>query len=192
MITLSDLLTILRLSIQNPEEAGRQLIALNPPMPLRWMLLGAAVMASVVLLYLLPVAMGEHDALPSPFAFAATQGGMNLVVVALVTFVGSAFGGKGRFADVLWLVGWMQVVTAALLIVQLVVMLLLPILNIPVGAAAVAISIWVLVGFICAVHGFKSRVAVLVAGFMTFMVFSFILSLILLFLGFGPAEIANV
>ena len=151
-----------------------------------------AITASVVLLYLLPVAMGQTDVLPSPFAFVATQGAMNLVVIALVTYVGGAFGGKGRFGDVLWLVGWMQVVTAALLVLQIVVMLILPFLNIIVGAAAVALSIWVLVGFICAVHGFKSRIAVLVGGFMTFMVFSFILSLILLFLGFGPAEISNV
>lgn len=192
MTPLSFLLSVLNLSIRSPEEAGRRLMALNPVMAVRWMLLGAAVSVSVVLLYLLPVITGQHELLPSPFAFVATQGGMNLVVIALITYVGGAFGGKGRFADVLWLVGWMQVVTAALLVVQIVVMLVLPFLNIPAGVASVAISIWVLVGFICAAHGFQSRVAVLIGGFMTFMIFSFILSIILLFLGFGPAELTNV
>lgn len=189
---MTEVFPLIRLSLADPVEGGRRIIALNPPPVIRWMLLGAAVLVSVVLLYVLPVLMGEHDVLPAPFAFAATQGLMNLIVIAVVTFVGRAFGGTGNFLDAVWLVGWMQMVTAALLMVQVVALLVLPFLNIPIGVASVALSIWVLVGYVCALHGFKSRVTVLVGGFMTLLILSFLMTMVLLFLGFAPPEISNV
>ncbi|MCB1340115.1 MAG: YIP1 family protein [Pseudooceanicola sp.] len=189
---MNDLVALIRLALVDPVAGGRRILSLNPSMAVRWMLLGAAILVSVVLLYLVPLLMGDAGLLPSPFAFAATQGVMNLVVIALMTFVGRAFGGQGSFPDAVWLVGWMQVVTAVLLVAQIAALLVLPILNIPMGVASVALSIWVLVGFVCALHGFASRVAVLLGGFLTFIVVSFVLSMILLFLGIVPSEISNV
>jgi len=191
-MTRNDVLALLRLSVVDPAEGGRQLLALDPPLAVRWMLLVATVLGSVVLLYSGPVLTGDLGGLPSPFGFVATQGVMNVVVVTLIAFVGRGFGGTGRFGDALWLMGWLQTLTAGLLIVQIAAMLVLPSLGLPIGVASVALSIWVLVGYVCAVHGFKSRVLVLISGVMTFVVISFALSLILLFLGYGPAELSNV
>lgn len=183
---------MLILSLTDPVEGGRQLLTRSPQMSTRWMLLLAAVLVSVVMLYTLPVLTGETELMPSPFAFALTQGVMNVIVIAAITLVGQGFGGKGRFADVLWLVGWLQILTAGLLLVQIVTLLFLPVLNIPVGVASVAATIWILVGYICAVHGFSSRITVLMGGMMTFVILSFVLSMILLLFGFAPPEVSNV
>ena len=191
-MNLGDVIALLRLSVLDPVEGGRRIVALNPPMSLRWMLLAASVVVSVLLVYAPALVVGGTADLPAPFVFVATQGLMNLVVIGLITIVGRNFGGTGRFADVLWLIGWMQGMTTLLLVAQIVAILVIPALHIPVAVASIALSIWVLVGYICAVHGFASRIAVLIGGFMTFIVLSFVLSMILLFLGFAPPEIQNV
>lgn len=191
-MTLKHLLSLLRLSVADPLAGGQRLLAMNPPMPARWLMLAAAVLVSVVVLYALPGLTGDISDMPTPFSFAATQGALNLVVILLITHVGRGFGGTGSFAGALWLMGWLQVLTAALLLVQIAALLVLPFLSMLVGIASVAVSIWVMVGYICALHGFTSRVMVLVGGIMTLVVFSFVLSVILLILGFGPAELANV
>lgn len=191
-MTRTEFFALIRQSLADPETGAQHLMALNPPMATRWMLLAASVLGSVVLLYLLPVLTGEVSMLPSPFAFAGTQAAMNLLVIALITHVGRAFGGTGNFADAVWLVGWMQLITAGLLIAQIVVMLVLPMANVIVAIASIAVSIWLLVGFICALHGFKSRITVMVAGLMVFLLSSFVIAMVLLFFGFSPAEVSNV
>ena len=191
-MTRSDILALIRQSLADPETGAQQLIALNPPMAVRWMLLFASVLASVVLLYLVPLMTGGLSMLPSPFAFAGSQSVVNVAVVALIAFVGRAFGGQGSFADALWLIGWMQLITVGLLLAQIVVMLVLPLANVIVAIASFAVSIWLLVGFICGLHGFKSRVMVLAGGFMVLIAISFLLLIVLQLLGYTPAEISNV
>ena len=191
-MTRTDIFALIRQSLADPEVGAQQLIALNPAMATRWMLLGASVLGSVVLLYLLPVLTGDLSVLPSPFAFAGTQVAVNVVVIALITIVGQALGGKGRFADAVWLIGWMQLITAGLLVAQIIVMLVLPFANLLVAMASFAVSIWLLIGFICGLHGFKSRVLVLLGSFMVVIGMSFVLLLVLQLLGYAPAEVSNV
>ncbi|MFN4100885.1 MAG: YIP1 family protein [Pararhodobacter sp.] len=191
-MTRNEFVDLMRLSVVDPAEGGRQLLAFDAPLAVRWMLLVATVLGSVVLLYSVPVMTGDLGELPSPFGFAATQAVMNVVVITLIAIVGRAFGGEGNFGDALWLMGWLQTLTAGLLILQIVAVLVLPGLGMPIGVASVALSIWVLVGYVCAVHGFKSRILVLVSGIMTFVLLSFALSVILLFLGYGPEDLTNV
>ena len=183
---------LLRLSLTDPEAGGRAILALNPPDWARWALLAAAVLASVVLLYLLPTLMGETTGLPSPFAFAGFQGVLNVVVVAVIAHAGRMFGGTGTFSQALWLMGWLQALTVALLAVQVLAAIVLPVLSLPVAMAAVVASIWVLVGYVCALHGFRSRLMVLLAGVGVFMAVSLLLSIVLVFLGIEPPGVANV
>jgi hypothetical protein len=185
-------LALARLTVVDPIEGARVLIALRWPMAVRWMLLAAAVLASVVVLYALPVMAGVTEGMPSPVMFAGAQVALNLIVVLLITHVGAMFGGKGRFEDALLLVGWLQVLTVGLLIVQLGVLVVVPALNLPVTLAAVALSLWILTGFVCALHGFASRLLVLMGGVAVFVSVSFVLSFILLLLGFDPSGGTNV
>lgn len=185
-------LSLVKLSLADPIAGGRVLLALNPPMPVRWMLLAAVVSVSVLLLYLGPAVLGDLAALPPPFGFLALQSVMNLVVIGLIAQVGRAFGGQGDFAGALWLVGWMQGITVIFLIAQIAAILLIPSLNMPVAVFSVGVSIWILVGYVCALHGFRSRLAVLSGMVAVFMVFSFLLSIVLVALGFDPAGASNV
>jgi len=181
-----DPLSLVKFSLADPVAAGRALLALNPPMPVRWMLLAAAVSTSVLLLYLGPAVMGDLSALPPPLGFLGLQAVMNLVVIGLITRVGRAFGGQDDFAGALWLVGWMQWITVVFLIAQIVAILLVPVLNMPVAMLSVMMSIWVLVGYICALHGFRSRLAVLAMMILVFLSFSVFLSMVLTLLGVDP------
>ena len=47
---MTEVFPLIRLSLADPVEGGRRIIALNPPPVIRWMLLGAAVLVSVVLI----------------------------------------------------------------------------------------------------------------------------------------------
>lgn len=192
MTQAPDFRALIRLSLLDPVAAGHILLRVAPPMAVRWMLLAATVSGSVTLLYLLPLTMGDMALLPAPFAFALTTGAMNLLVIVLITAVGRGFGGTGQFGGALWLVGWMQMITAGFLVAQIAAMLLVPGLNLPIAVASIAVSIWILVGYICALHGFASRVMVLVGSVMVFVIASFVLSVVLLLFGFGLTESPNV
>ncbi|WP_323037076.1 hypothetical protein [Pararhodobacter sp.] len=185
------LVALLRLSVADPIAGGRAIIALRPSLQLRWMLLMAAILVSVVLIYVLPILTGEADKMPSPWSFAAGQAALNVLVVCLVAYVGRGFGGTGSFADALLLMGWLQAVTVIMLIGQLAVIVVIPMLGFPVTMVSIVVSLWMLTGFICALHGFRSRILVLMGGIMVFSITTFVLAFVLLFLGFDFAEVPN-
>ena len=111
-----DLVALARLSVLDPVAGGRAVIALAPAMATRWMLLAAAVLVSVLLLYGLPVLAGETEGMPPPLTFALWQFGLNVLAAGLVAFIGQVLGGRGRFADALLLMGWLQALTVPLLV----------------------------------------------------------------------------
>lgn len=187
-----DLIALARLSVLDPVAGGRAVIALNPALIDRWRLLAAAVIVSVVLLYVLPILTGDLEGMPSPLTFVLWQSGLNVLAVVLIHRVGRGFGGSGRFADTLLLMGWLQALTVPILLAQLLVLLVMPSLNALVLMAAVALSIWLLIGFICAVHGFKSRAMVLLGAIMVVVIASFVLSILLMIFGLQPAGVGNV
>jgi len=187
-----NLYALVRLSVTDPVAGGRAVIALNPPVTVRWMLLSAAILVSVILFYVVPLMSGQLQQMPSPFVFAAAQFALNVLVVCLVAFVGRGFGGTGSFPDALWLLAWLQAVTVVLFVLQLVAILVVPGFNVLVTLISIIVSLWMLTGFICALHGFKSRAMVLIGGVMVFTIMSFVLSIILLFLGIDFSGVTDV
>jgi len=187
-----DLFTLIYETVIDPVAGGRAVIALRPPTPVRWMLLVAAILVSVVLMYSLPVMTGQVADMPAPWAFAGAQLALNVLVVALVAYVGRMFNGTGNFDDALLLMAWLQSVTVALFIVQLFVLIVVPALNFPITMISVAISVWMMTGFICALHGFQSRLMVLVASISVFTMTVFALSVLLLMLGFDLSGVSDV
>ncbi|WP_333828567.1 YIP1 family protein [Pararhodobacter sp.] len=187
-----DLKTLVRLSVTEPEKGAAAILALNPPLPARWMLMGFAVTLGVVLAYLLPVLSGRGGDLPMPFVAAGVQGGMNIAAVVLATTVGRMFGGRGRFEDALLLVGWLQLLMSGVQLIQLVAMLVMPPLAGLIMVAAVALFFWLLSGFVSTLHGFKSRFMVLLGTLGTLFAAAFVLSFVLLLLGFELPELGDV
>lgn len=186
------LFALARQTVTDPIEGARAVMALRLPTPLRWMLLAAAILVSVILLYSLPVLTGQAAEMPAPWVFAAGQFALNVVVVCLVAFVGRAFGGTGGFDDALLLMAWLQAVTVGFLLLQLVMIMVMPALNFVVTIASVIISMWMLTGFICALHGFRSQALVLVGGVMVFTITTFVLSVLLLLLGVDFSGVPDV
>ncbi|MCC6001067.1 MAG: YIP1 family protein [Pararhodobacter sp.] len=178
-----DLRGLVRLSFAEPEAGFRAVQALNLPVATRWTLVAAAVLAGVVLAYLLPVMAGQTDEIPSPLTATLIQAAMNLIAISLLTVVGRMFGGIGRFEDAILLVGWLQMLMVGMQAIQVVVMLLLPPLGALVLVLAIAAFFWLFSGFTCALHGFQSRLLVLVGGFGTLFALAFVLSFVMIILG---------
>ncbi len=187
-----DLRGLVRLSFAEPEAGFRAVQGLNLPMDARWMLVAAAVLAGVVLAYLLPVMAGQTDEIPSPLTATAIQAGMNLLAIFLLTHVGRMFGGTGRFEDALLLVGWLQLLMVGMQAIQVAVMLILPPLGGLVLILAIAAFFWLFSGFTCALHGFQSRLLVLVGGFGTLFAVAFVLSFIMIILGIRIPGVGDV
>ena len=178
-----ELRELVRLSFAEPENGFRAVQALTLPITARWMLLGVAVLAGVVLAYILPVMTGQAEEMFAPFTFAIGQAGFNILAVLLLDRVGRMFGGTGSFEDAVLLVGWLQLLMAGLQGVQLLVMLVLPPLGALVLIVAIAAFFWMFSGFTCALHGFESRFMVLMAAFGTLFAVAFVVSLVMIILG---------
>jgi len=192
MLTAHRLRDLARLSIADPEKGGREILALNPPLPARWLALAAAVVLGVVVAYMLPLMAGQTEGVLPPFAAVGMQAGVNILAIFLMTHVGRMFGGQGRLEDALLLVAWLQALMIAVQGVQLVVLLILPPLAGLVTILAVALFFWLLTGFVQAMHGFPSRPMVLLGVLASLFVAAFVLSFFLLLIGFDPRVMTDV
>jgi hypothetical protein len=151
-------------TITHPRDMARQLIALNPPMSLRWQGFLLMTMLSTVL----PFAAGwiaggdarAQVASASPFVMAGLQFAFNLVTVVLIQRIGQALGGKGTFPDALLLIVWMQVVLLVPQLAQCIVLIFAPPLVLPIVVLGVVLLFWLLSQFTAELHGFKNGLQV--------------------------------
>jgi hypothetical protein len=192
MLTIERLRELTRLTLSDPERGGTALMALNPGLQARWLALAAAVVLGVVVAYLLPLAVGRTDEAMSPFAAVALQGGVNLLAILMMTRVGRIFGGQGQFADAVLLVAWLQALMVLVQGVQLVALLILPPLAGLVTILAVALFFWLITGFVQALHGFASRLLVLFGVLGSMFAAAFVVSFLLILLGFDPRVMTDV
>lgn len=187
--TLRDLV---RLSFLEPRRAGERLIALNPPLEGRWLGLAAAILVGTVLAYLMPLLAGRLAEAPPPFVAVAVQGAANLLAVVLMAQVGRLFGGRGGLADALLLVAWLQALMALVQLVQIVALLVLPPLAGLVLVLAIGLFFWLTVGFVQALHGFSNPFLVLFGTLGALLAAAFVISLVLVSLGFEPPGLSDV
>jgi hypothetical protein len=187
--TIGDLV---RQSFLDPRRAGERLIALNPPFDGRLIGMAAAVLVGTVLAYLLPVVSGRAIEAPPPLAAVAVQLAANALAVVLMVQVGRLFGGRGGFADALLLVAWLQAMMALAQAAQIVVLLVLPPLAGLVLLLAIGLFFWLLVGFVQALHGFRNPFLVLIGVVGTLFATAFVLSFVLVLLGFEPPGLIDV
>lgn len=168
-LSLPALARLLQLSVTDPRAAARVLMDMNPPMPLRWLalvlvsVLSALAMHGTILLVPAPDGDDLSLLLPGPLGTALLQGVIMLGIAGLAQGVGRMAGGRGRFADALLLVSWLQAVLLVLQVVQTLLLLALPPLGGLVGLAGFALMFWLLTGFIAELHGFRSLPMVFLA-----------------------------
>lgn len=193
-MTRDDFKTLAVQTLRQPEEAARWLIALNLPMPVRWMALVLAVALSGILAFAATAILGapQDDAAPvmaitgQPLVLAGTQLVAIVLGAGLMAGVGRMFGGRGRFEDALILTVWIEVMLLMVQLAQIVLSLALPALAGMLGILAVALFLWLTVQFTKALHGFTSGPKVLLVMFGTLLVMGFVLSFFMAALGLMP------
>lgn len=191
------ILDLARLSVEDPRAGARDLLALGVPLPARTggLLLMAVVSALLTQLgfRLLPPAQDPFSVflLASPLRTAVIQWLVLAASVLLIHRIGRAWGGVGSLADTLLVVVWLQVIMLAVQVVQLLALMIAAPLAGLVNLAATGLFFWLLCGFVAELHGFESRVKVLLA----ILGASFALALLMvtiLTLLLGPGALQNV
>ena len=163
-MTLTDrMIALAKLTLQDPRQAARALLAEGVPLPARTagLILVAVVSA---LLASLQIRLDPQDMDPlsamllaSPFRAALVQWGFMALSVVLIYRVGRAFGGTGSFPDALLIVVWLQCLTLVLQLLQLVSGIIAPPLAGIIGLGGFALFLWLMTHFIAELHGFHSR-----------------------------------
>ena len=111
--------------------------------------------------------------------------------MVLIHRVGKAFGGRGSFPDALLIVVWLQLLTLALQLLQLVASLVAPPLVGVIGLGGFVLFLWLMTAFIAELHGFASRGLVFLGMILTAIAAGFVLGIVLILL-FGPEAFVDV
>lgn len=179
---------LMRQTFSDPKGAARRLIALELPPPVLWQALAlvvvlSALAAQVSALVLSGAGQGLLPFAESPLLVGLIQGGILVIMVFAIHWIGSSFGGIGRLEDSVAAVAWLQFLLVCLQVVQLVVGFVSPALSGLVGLAGIVFFFWLLTQFVMAVHAFESAAMVFVMIVVSLLGITFGLSLVLTLLG---------
>jgi hypothetical protein len=180
-----------QLTLQNPTQAARVLLAEDVPLRARTAgLLLVAVLSALLASVQVTAGRDQLDPfsafmLASPFRAAVVQWVFLALSVLLIHRVGRAFGGRGSFPDALLVVVWLQVVMLAFQMLQLVLAPLAPGVAGLVGLISFVIYFWLLTMFISELHGFSGHGMVFLGIVLTALAVGFLLAVLIILL-FGP------
>lgn len=190
-------LSLTQLTLQDPRQATRVLLAEGVPMRARTggLLLVAVVSAVFASIQLgtSPQALDPLSAfmLASPFRAAVVQWLFLALSVVLIHRVGRAFGGRGSFPDALLVVVWLQLLTLAIQVLQLAATLVAPPLAGIIGLGGFVLFLWLMTAFIAELHGFASRGLVFLGMVLSALGAGLILGIVMILI-LGPEAFVNV
>jgi hypothetical protein len=173
---------IARQTLRDPVAGARTLIAQRLPRRVLWMAFWAAVLLDTVLATIwttrfldlagsgMPPELAESMArtAATPILNVPVQAAYWFVVIHALHRVGAAFGGTGSFEDSLHVGVACQLVNLGYLAALVVTALLLPALVLPVLVVGVIYALWLVSGLIRGLHGFSSRLPVILVMVVTF------------------------
>lgn len=198
-MTLTDrMIALTKLTLQDPRQATRVLLAEGVPVPARTagLMLVAVVSA---LLASLQIRLSPQDLDPlsalmlaSPFRAAIVQWVFLALSVVLIHRVGRAFGGIGSFPDALLIVVWLQCLTLVLQLLQLVSSVIAPPLAGIIGLGGFVLFLWLMTHFIAELHGFHSRGLVFVGMVLTALAAGLVIGTVLILVVGPEALMPNV
>lgn len=174
------------LSVRNPAQAARDLMAMGLPRDTLWTALALVAVLNTILFSLSRVIAPGPSPFPailnSPIVyFLLVVVGLVLTIYALF-WVGRGLGGKGSLDDVMVLVIWLQVLRVVVQAATMVLLLTIPILSALLVLASAIIGMYMLVHFINQAHRLESNgrsIGVLIAAMVAIVLgLSLILSLI--------------
>lgn len=163
-MTAQDLALTARLTLQNPRQAARVVMAWPFTPGELWSVLAlTAVVSALVGQVLMAQSPDNGDPMlalmmASPMGFALIQFLGLGILVTLIYGIGRQFGGTGSFVGALALIGWMQVILMVLQLAQIVALVLLPPLALLISLFSVVLFVWLLTSFTAELHGFTSLI----------------------------------
>ncbi|WP_050931715.1 Yip1 family protein [Aestuariivita boseongensis] len=174
------------LTIQDPAEAARQLMALKLDRGTLWTAVFLMAVLNTLLAGLNNLLLPGTSPFPGLFDvpaayFFMVAGGLVLTILAIF-WGGRAFGGQGSMEDVMVVIAWLQFMRVLVQAVALVLLLTIPVLSMLLVLAAAFVGLWILVHFVDQAHRFGSlgkAAGVLIAAFVCMVVgLSILLSMI--------------
>lgn len=184
---------LLQRTFRDPQAAARMLIDAGIGAEARWT---AVALVSVLALIGLNLALWIGSATgPTVFsAMAELWPGLAVQVLSILLLAGVMVlagriqGGRGRFADALLLVTWIEFIMVLSQAVQIVVMLVLPGLSLMVSLASLVLFVWLMTHFTAALHRLPSLGRVLMALLGGFVGIVVLAAVVMGALGIVPAE----
>ena len=158
-----DILALVVETVRRPADAARRIIGWRIESSLLWMGFALTVVLNTLLFHVSslvypasPGGLSVPVLFSSPFLYALFMGLGLLLMTLVLSRVGNWLGGHGQFQDVLALLVWLQFLRLAAQLAVLVLVLLLPPFAALVTLAIGLLSLWILLNFIKAAHGFAS------------------------------------
>ena len=148
------------MSIKDPAEAARRLIAWNLSREVLWTGLALAAVVNTLLFSLSGLLMpGPAMGMPlfqSPLLYLAMVASGLVLMVAMLYWAGRILGGSGTLGDVLVVVLWLQVLRILVQVVTLVLSLTIPMLAMLLVLVATVLGIYILLHFVDQAHRLNS------------------------------------
>ncbi|MCA0919829.1 YIP1 family protein [Pseudooceanicola nanhaiensis] len=189
-MSFDEIKALVLMSLVEPGKAGRQLLSLRPPQSAVWTAMGLLAVLNGILYGLL---FAPVDVLPpmlrSPFALAGLIGTAMVGMTVIMMQAGRLLGGTALLGDMALVVVWLQALRLAAQLAVSAISLLIPMLGGLLGMAAGFWGLFVLGGFLAAVHGFTGWGKPAALMLMTGLLLAFLLSFVLAAFGVAPATV---
>jgi Yip1 domain len=152
--------TLAVLSVTKPADAARQLLAMQVPSNILWMVLFLVTIGNTIVFTfsdLLAPAPGPLSGfLSTPFMMLFLVAGGLILTVFSIHFCGRILGGHSTFDGVLVLIVWLQILRLVVQIVVLFLMITLPFLSALLVIVSAFVWLYMLVHFVNQSHQFNS------------------------------------
>lgn len=187
------ILSLLRLSLTNPTDAGRVLVGLRLAPGTAFSAFALVIIAAVLLMFSLSGFQGVM-LLPgfaplSPWSLTGVMGGGTLGLCVCIWLISRAFSQSGRFADGLLVFAWVQLLQTLLLIVQTALMVISVNITGLVGLFATVLIFWILFGLMNAWLELESMLKAALCFVLGLVALSLGGAFLLVFFGFAPGQV---
>lgn len=149
-------------TLRDPRSVAQRMLRWNLPAWPRWAAFVLIVTLSSAATHLFLMTLDPDQRafvqanFPGPISFALLQGVAWLLMVVVTHGLGRAFGGQGRFSDMLLTFTWLQAVVFLFQVAQILIGDLFPVLGSLIGLASLIVFLWLFTIFTTVVHKFAS------------------------------------
>ncbi|SDW40391.1 Yip1 domain-containing protein [Ruegeria halocynthiae] len=155
------LLNMVILTLRDPAEAARRLLAMRLGADVLWLAFFLAVILNAMVQsasgFVLPLISPDVQQLAEPLSRTLFVS-VAAILISVMTFllVGRTLGGTGTFNDIMTLIVWLQILQIVGQAIVLVLVAIVPFLFLPASLAMLALSLYITLHFLNEAHRFAS------------------------------------